>query len=681
MPSLIDKAKETVKGILGKPDMADGADRKDESPQGLSEEKKKQINNWIKWAKSKHTDRVIKPSNKYLDRLDQKFQPQTSDENQSVYNRYWVNFRRLLPELLPKNIIIKIKPKENKDTIMAEGQPFDNKRAAIILDNKVNSLFRQQKTKYTIKESISDLLVSNLATVIVGQQTQLEEKEVLPDNPIPQEKAQTGEEIPGEAAIPKKEPVLTQPPEIVILRESFKNIQVDPDSVEYFFADKRFAIRYIRRPVEEAKKLYPQFDKNIPIETSDLSKKSKGLEGDNPESQKVKEIELYDYTGENVKRYRFLNDTSHFIDVADFDYDPLAIAKLNYLPDETYPASDFKYYESLVDESNYYRTVAMNQMDRNAARKLLYDKDSVDSDEAEKFLSSDDLESLGVAGKGRSLDQVAKIWQAQGVSNDWANAEAKIDQQIEIISSVNSQALGEVAKSPATNASIASQSFRSGNEERKDIIKDFLIIIIEKVIHVLKKVSIENESFTIEYPNGVNEKVDWGQKDIKLAEVEVQVEFEASLPDDIKSKRLQDYASWVLQPEIQAMLSRQGKKIDVFNFIKEVGKYFVPDALFDKLIVDDDAMRTPDREIILMMAGQPVEPNPSEDFKEHLETHMSFMEKHPLFEQLPPELKEVFVQHVAQTQKMLAEQESLRKPKPSQAQTAGDITGGAMNVQ
>lgn len=629
--------------------------------------------NWITLAEAKHSERVVKVADEFLKYLDQDgFKAQTDDNNQSVFNYYFANLRRLIPELLPRTLKLKVKPKDGRETLVIDGQQFDNKKASMILNAKINETMLNKRTIYQIKQAIYDLLVANMACVMVGQKTTIEEQDVIPEGTenLLKEKASNGELIVGEEAIPETE--MDGESQLIITKESYKNIMVDPDSTDFFFTDKKYLIRIVRLTASEAKDKY--------------GSKAEGSEGveyigtdkRNKEAERKVFYEVYDYTGDKIKRTTYLGKGAKFIDTAEFDHDPLKLCKLNYLPGETYPASDMKYYKAQVDESNFYGTTAMNSISRNSARKVLVDADALTADDQSKLTSDKDMEIVTVDTKGRGLQSSIFIFESGRPPIDQWNAKDRIAGEIGIISQVNSQRMGVTSDTPATNASIADQSFRSGVEERAMIIKDFILDIIQGIIETLKEVSVEGERVYVELPNGDKEELQWSSSDIQYAEVDVDLDLQASLPDDVKIKRAMEFAQWAMQPQIQQGLMMKGKTFDILELVKEVGQYMLPTTSFDRVVVD---MNLPDpaRENLMMMAGNPVQLHPQEDMAKHLQEH-SFLLKHPLFEGLPLQIKEMIMKHIEDTQMALQEKQTLMQQQQIGTGKIGNIQAGARNV-
>lgn len=643
---------------------------------------KKKYKEWIELAEAKHKNRVLEVADEFLKYLDQEFKAVTDDKNQSIYNYYFTNLKRLIPELLPKDIKIKVEPKDGRDVIVVNGQNFDNKKAAIILNSKVNTEILSKRAKYQLKQAIYDLLIANLACIIVGQTTEAEEQDVVPEGTenLLAEKAQNGETVPGETAIPETETNL-KGCKLILLRESFKNIMVDPESTDYFFNDKKYAVRIVKLSIGEAKEKYGDIAGDIGNEYLTI----KGVAGKLSEAKKKVIYEVYDYTGSKIKRITFLGKGARFLEETEFDHDPLKLCKLNYLPDETYPASDMKYYKSLVEESNFYRTIAMNQSDRGAARKVLMEAEALDSEAQGKIQSDKDMEIVSVDTGGKGLAGAIDIFESKRPPAEAATMNDRIKGDISEISQVSAQRLGEVQSGPATNATIADMSFRSGMEERLDIIKDFIINVSVGVIDVLKEISIEKETLIVEQPNGQQETIDWSSPDIQHADVDISVDLSSTVPDDVQVKRIVEFANWLLNPVIMAGLQAEGKKIKMDELIQMIGKKIMSDDALSRVIIDDQGIVDPSRENLMMMAGKQVMPQPGEDVQKHLQEH-EFIKKHPMYPSFPPEVMALIDQHVMMTQQMIQQKQALMAMQNPQGQMAnpsgmaGNVQAGAANV-
>lgn len=634
----------------------------------LEQSELKKYKNWISLADKKHKDDVITPSKKFMDRLKQKFPAATEDEIQCVFNYYKSNLSRLIPSLVPKAIKANIKPAQGKDTIQMESEVFDNRRAAIILNNKIDQILQDKAFKYAIREATYDLFVSNLATIVVGFDSDIE-TEKAPDEKAQEviaEKNENGEAIPGEVpAVKTKVKSISKMPKLTIKRESWKNVKMDPKATDFFFENKRFAVRYVRKPLDEVKAIYGEIEE-VEID-EDVETKSEFSKMD--EAKMAVMCELYDYTN-GVRKLTFLGKGTRLVHDVMLSYDPLASCKLNYLPDEVYPPADMVYYESQVDEANFYRTVRLNQISRGAARKLLAEDGVIDEDGQDLLMSNKDLELITAKPKqGRSLESAIKVLEMGNISADLYNNQQQIAADIQEIANISATRLGQVPNAPATNATLANNAYESGVSEKADILKDWMIQIIERAIAVLKEIAIEKEDLFIERPDGTFDTLTWSNADIKYADVVVDVDITADEPADSKLARIQGFINFITQPQISQMLGSDGYKVQMYEFVKEMGDYFMPDKNFDKFIVKSDQLLNPDRENILMMMGQVVQPQPQENFKEHLEAHIGFSQL-PLMAQMPQVLP-VLQQHIAQTQAMMAEQEQLKKAPVPPAQMAG----------
>lgn len=671
MPILGEVASKVAEFFTGRADTV-------EKPAGeasISEKELKKYQSWIKLANQKWKDDVEKPTKKFIQRLKQKFPDVTDDDLQSKFNYYKVNLDRLMPTLVPKEIKVKLKPVEGKDTIPVEGGVFDNRRAGVILNNKLNQLLQDKSFKYTIEAVVHDALLSPLGGVVVGHTANIKTNDEAPQETqeLLAEKQANGEAIPGETAL-NTEKVVTkigQMPKLLIKHESWRNVRVDPKATDYFFANARYKVRVVRLPLEEAKVLYgdieaTETDDDLPNELQRLD-----------EAKMAVVYEVYDYTADGeVERLTFLGAGQKLVERTTLKYDPLALIKLNYLSGEVYPPCDMTYYEDQVDEANYYRTTRMNQVSRGAARKVIVATDTVDAENEERLNSNKDLEMVTAKLKaGQSLENVVKVIGSATISQDLYANQTSVAQDIQELSGVNATRLGQVPNAPATNATLANNAFESITARRFNLIKDFISQIVERVIIVIKEISIEQQDMLIEQEDGSSEIIKWSNEDIKYAELVVEMDLQADEPTDQKVKRILDWNNWVMQPQITQALMAEGKKIEVSEVVKEVSSYVMPNSLYDKFIVDAGSIVDPDHENLLMLAGQFVQPLQQEDFKKHIDSHKLFLQ-HPAL-QGQEGIAQTVQQHITDTEAMMNEQEQLKQVNVAPTQKEGPLAAQA----
>ncbi len=650
----------------------------------ISSELKNKHKELIEIASKPHKDRVLDPCKTWEKYLDQQIPAITEDEHQSIYNYYFINLRKQVPELIPKEVVVKIKPAGRKDVIKSkDGQPFDNARACMIVTNEINNLFRKMEVKYDIRAAAHDLLVSNLACILVGNNTVISEQQKVDESmqALMEEKKQNGEEVPGEFPIPEKETVI-RANEVVIKRVSYKDVMVDPDSVEYFFNDKRYVVRKVKLTKDEALAIDPEKDTNSKTGWEVDDKSNEGRQS----AKKWVMYEIYEYSGGRTVRYRYWDKCAKFIDQAEFDYDPLNLCKINFLPDQPYPASDMKYYRSMVEESQFYRTVAMNDLDRASATKCLYDKDSVPETFVDDMQDNKPYKFIGVEGKNRSIDNIVKLVKLEPNLSQIQQAIDRATSDIRDISQINDMRF-KPSNAPATNATISDQAFKSSVEERKDILKDWIRNITKAVVEVLKEISVEEKTIVIEQPTGQHEEITWKNSDIQHIDFVVDVDIEAGVPSDVKMNKLRDFINFLVSPPIAMGLQAEGKKLNFSEFIKEMGGYFMPDNDLDRFIIDAN-MPTPEQEDLRLMQGQYIAPLPNEDFDKHLKDHKLLLANHPIMETLPVEVLQLFEKHIDETMQMMESKQSLMKKQqsgPAMTDTrtplAGNITGGSANAE
>jgi len=91
----------------------------------------------------------------------------------------------------------------------------------------------------------------------------------------------------------------------------------------------------------------------------------------------------------------------------------------------------------------------------------------------------------------------------------------------------------------------------------------------------------------------------------------------------------------------------------------------------------------PESENAMMMQGDSVEPTPEEDIKLHVETHIRFTQG-PWFKDMPPQYKQLLVQHIEKTKQMAYQVEQDRQnlggeppvQPPKQGGDNGILQGG-----
>ena len=631
----------------------------------------KKYRNWIKLADKKHEDDVKKNAKKFLDRLKQIFPELTDDDNQAVFNYYKLNLSKIIPSLVPKEIKAKIKSPDGRDQIAdTMGGVFDNRQANIILEGKVNTILEDKQFKYSIRALMYDLLLANLGTLVIGHDIELEQNDVVPQDTqeILNEKEVNNESVPGETVIPEKKVTgIKKMPKLTIKRESWKRIKHDPKADDFFFANGRFKVRVVLMPLADAKAKYGDI-KDIDIE---VDEESKNEYAKMDEAKMAVFYELYDLTGDKVRRLTFLGKGTRLLKDDTLNYDPLPSCKLNYLPDEVYPPTDMTYYESQVDESNFYRTVKMNQISRGAARKVLSKTDTIDSDNEDNLMSDKDMALVTVNTKsGQSLQENVIVVEGTRVHPDIAPSIAAINQDIQELSNVSATRYGQVPNAPATNATLANNAYESGMAEKADILKDYMVQVVERIIAELKEISVEKEDLVIKHPDGTTQTIKWGNEDIALAESIVELDITADEPTDQKLARMQNFINFVTQPAIAQQLGSDGYKVGMYEFTKEMASYFIPNSNFDRFVFKSDQLPNPDKENIMMMAGQQVQPQPTEDFKAHMAAHNGFLQ---IIGQTMPQLVPVLQAHIAQTQQVMNEQEALKQAPVPAPQKEGPV--------
>jgi len=634
---------------------------------------------YFRLAEKEHKERLIDAVKPFENYLDNKIPSTTDDPHQAYFNHFFINIRKQVPELLGE-LNLRIKPARNRDTIQLDEENFfDNKKACLIADNKVNDLFSKMQVKYDLKACVYDLLKANFCAMLVGNNTEITESMQVPDemNNLMAEKAMLGEMIPGESPLEQPSVESVGRNEVVIKRVPYKDTMVDPESVEFFFNDKGYAFRIVRLSKDEAMSVSPEFEGSS-YETD--KKDTLNVES----AKRYRMFEVYDYTGEKVIRTQYVDKFKKEIGEQSFNYDPLLFCKLNFLPDVCYPKSDMFYYKSAVEESNFYRTVKMNNLDKTSTPKVFAEKNAIDAENKEKVANDIAFDIVDVDTKGRGLQGSYQVETFKINESDMSEAIDRATSDIREIAGVNNERF-KAGNTPATNATISNNAFLSGVAERKAIIADYMCNVIRSVVEVLKEISIAQETFTYEQPNGVKEEITWSNKDIEHIDYEVVVSLDTSVPDGVKLASVRDFANWVTQPNIYMGLNAEGKKLNFTDLVETVGGYLMPESDLGRLIIDANVL-SPEDEMIQLMAGKPVEPTEGEDFNKHLEAHKNFITTHPIAQTLPPEILQMFDAHIVKTMQMAEQKQSLMQQQGEpmgegravKEPLMGNLTGGVM---
>ena len=87
----------------------------------------------------------------------------------------------------------------------------------------------------------------------------------------------------------------------------------------------------------------------------------------------------------------------------------------------------------------------------------------------------------------------------------------------------------------------------------------------------------------------------------------------------------------------------------------------------------------PESENAMMMQGDAVQPTPTENIQQHVQTHMRFIQG-PWFQDMPPQYKQLVVQHIEQTKQMAYQQEQDRQNLGGQPPVQPPKQGGTDGI-
>lgn len=602
---------------------------------------------WIKYAEEHHERYFMKDAKRFIEYYQNKFPKVTENEELQVwFNYYSVNVKQMLPQLSPLNVSFNIKPYGGEKIDVGGGQMFDNERACILLEDEFNRFWKQSATKYIVKLTEIDTFLTNLGVVYVGWNTELEEKEKPIDAQasVLAEKAQNGELVPGEAIIPEKE-VISRNDDYFIKRVNPKEFMLDPTSVHPLMFDEGFSVMVLKMTVEQAKRspYWSALENKSPTDTVF------------PEQKDSKALKVYKmkvvYDKDEMKRFIYYSMDEDPIATQDILIWPFVYLRFNLEPEGVYPASDFKYYETQVQERAFYRTALANSLNRRLARKVIYDRSHIGEEELKKLKSSVDMEYVGIdIPPQKRLEDLIKIEEQAPVNVDVYNLTNMVDSEIQRVSSVNAMRLGDSKGQVATVAGIVQGAFQDAIVEKQDIVKDFCRQICEKVIELIKTNLDESKMFRLED----GEWQPWGKEDVQHARYTVEVDFSSPTTSDMQAKREENIVNMLLNPNVQQSLERQGKTVNVEYLLESYLTIIKTNKDVEKLLID--IPEQPDNPLVeneLMMNGKPAEVAEGQDHEKHLMVHMRFMST-PVFRSLPLQIQQMFMEHIQATKQAMA---------------------------
>lgn len=613
---------------------------------------------WISYAKSYHKKHFEEEAKRFNEYFKNKFPKITKNDPHQVYfNYYNMNVKRLMPQLLPLNVRFNLKPKGG-DVIelpLKEGQnepeTFDNAKAVMIEEEELNDYWKTVGVKYEIKMSEIDNLITNIGIISTTWYTKMEEMQVIEQTmkDLLEEKEKRGDAIEGETIQPTKLPLLRED-RLDIGRKSPLKTFIDPTFKKADFSDVKYVVVDVELTRDDAEKspYWEKLQNHKPSMTfEDIDKEHK----DDTSMQIYVVSEIYDKA--EKKMFVYFSKETKPIWSKDLHVFPFSFLRFNLEPDEPYPSSDFLFYETQAEEKALYRTAIMNQLNRRLPRKIFYDKDVIGEEEMKKLKSEVDMEYIGISTNNRPMRDIVMDITNNPIDFDVWRTSQEIDGEVQQLSQVNAMRLGQSGSQKATTSAIVNQQFQDAQVEKVDAIKDFCKDIARKILDLMKKHADESRDLEIEQ-DGQKGWIKWSKKDIEYAKEVIEVEFKPPTPTEVESQLEQNFMNLMLSPVVEQALRSEGKKIHKTYLIDSYVDILKSNKDKEKLIVDVSPMPDdPMTENEAMLNGQMAQVMEGQDHELHFQMHMRFMQS-PFFQQVvPPEIKDLFIQHLQFTREAI----------------------------
>lgn len=233
------------------------------------------------------------------------------------------------------------------------------------------------------------------------------------------------------------------------------------------------------------------------------------------------------------------------------------------------------------------------------------------------------------------------VLQNANVPSDMYQLLTIVVQFIERVSQIGRNKQGNQANyRTATEAGLVDQASRNRDDERVDIITDYMLSIIQGFAAVLAQHADSTFIFTIAGDTGRNH---WGNFTSEELEYMPDIEIEAS------SFRLTDVREEAMK--YQQILNVFAQFMPVLGPIVKIGPLVRKWLEALRIPNPDDILENMEGnreyqllEVFMMMSGQAVTPKPEEPHSEHIEA-LDFLMASPVWNMLPPETRLLVMQH------------------------------------
>ena len=261
---------------------------------------------------------------------------------------------------------------------------------------------------------------------------------------------------------------------------------------------------------------------------------------------------------------------------------PFEICTFNRMNDRFYPPFDLSFYEAQLLEKNKLRTYQLDQAKIAGNFKVIVDSEYFGEEENDKLTEGDNLVIPIKNLQGNDIRSKIMVVTPGSVSAEYYTVDQKIDRDTEIISLLPETKKGvrSAKNQTATESMIESQASDTQPAMRLDIMTDFYIRVVRKIIQLMKQFYDKKKMVEITGREDV-EWTDSGFSDISIKnEYDIKIDVSTMIPKNEAVERRQalDIADRLVRivesPQAMAKLIHEGTNINLTEALIEVSKKF-----------------------------------------------------------------------------------------------------------
>lgn len=261
---------------------------------------------------------------------------------------------------------------------------------------------------------------------------------------------------------------------------------------------------------------------------------------------------------------------------------PFEICTFNRMNDRFYPPFDLSFYEAQLLEKNKLRTYQLDQAKIAGNFKVIVDSEYFGEEENDKLTEGDNLVIPIKNLQGNDIRSKIMVVTPGSVSAEYYTVDQKIDRDTEIISLLPETKKGvrSSKNQSATEVALESQASDTQPAMRLDIMTDFYIRVVRKIIQLMKQFYDKKKMIEVTGREDI-EWTDHGFSDISIKnEYDIKIDVATMIPKNEAVERRQalDIADRLVRmvesPQVMAKLIHEGTNINLTEALVEVSKKF-----------------------------------------------------------------------------------------------------------